>query len=121
LDAGRIKVLFCGKKVVNDEVLKTLIQIKYDIICVKNFRKLLDVASRESVKLVIFDMTRKKKEQLQILNQLKEKLPDIIIVVVNGSEKVQDAAEILAAGAADVFPSPYDSKLLAERVNGLLR
>ena len=121
MDAGRLKLLFCGKKVVADETLKTLIQIKYDIICVKNFRKLLDVASRESVKLVIFDMTRQKKQRLQILKQLKEKSPDIIIVAVNGSENVQDAAEILAAGAADVFPSPYDSRLLAERVNGLLK
>jgi len=121
LDAERLKLLFCGKKVVNDEPLKNLLQIKHDIICVKNFRKLLDVASRESVKLVIFDMTREKKQRLQILKQLKEKLPDIIIVAVNGSENVQNAAEILAAGGMDVFPTPYDSRLLAERVNGLLK
>lgn len=121
MEAGRLKLLLCGKKVVNDEALKTLLRIKYDIICIKDFRKLMDILFHEVVKLIIFDISKKRNEQLKILIELKEKLPDVIVVAVNGSENVQNAAEILAAGATDVFPKPYDSKLLAERVNGLLK
>ena len=121
LNSNRIKLLLCGRMVINDEALKTLLQIEYDIICLKNFRTILDVVTKHIVKLMIVDITKQKKEQLNMFKEIKAKIPNVIIVAINGRENVHNAAEILSAGATDVFPAPYNRVLLTERVNGLLK
>jgi len=59
--------------------------------------------------------------QIQFLKQLKFKIPEVILIAINGSENVNSAAELLIAGATDIFPAPYNPALLVERIEGLLR
>jgi len=54
------------------------------------------------------------------LKDLKKKIADVI-VVITGSENVQNAAEILATDATNVFPLEYNLALLGDRVDSLFR
>ena len=121
LDSKHRKLLLCGENLIDDKTLNSLLKPKYDITCLKDFLKLFEIVTREAASLIIFEITEQREKQLKILKDLKSKLPDVIVLVTNGSDNVHNATEILNAGASDVFPSPYNVKLLADRVDGLLR
>jgi len=83
-------------------------------------RKLGNVIARQPVNLFLFKSSKEREKQLMNLKDLKKKIADVI-VVITGSENVQNAAEILATDATNVFPLEYNLALLGDRVDSLFR
>ena len=94
---------------------------KYNLVCLKNIKRLEGAVIIKNASLIIIELLRNGSAQLEIVKSLKAKLANVAIVVVTGKQDVQVNAEILVAGAADVFPLPYHPELLVERVDGLLK
>jgi DNA-binding NtrC family response regulator len=57
---------------------------------------------------------------LKELSLIKDKYPGIKIIVIIESASTKVAAEILKAGASDIFPKPVDHDLLIDRIVALL-
>jgi len=56
---------------------------------------------------------------LQRLQEIRERYPDLRIVLVDGGLNQLQIAEAFRLGACDYFAEPYDTDLLIERVGAL--
>ena len=121
LNASRPQLLVCGKYLTGDKRLNRLLTKKYDLYIINQVQDLEKIVTQKTINLILIDVLKNRKKKLKTIKQLKRMIPDILIVVVNSSQNVRTAAEILTSGATDVFPMPYDSELLADRVDGLLK
>ena len=117
----RLTLILCGQQICHDKILNSLLLEKYDIVCLENSSGLEDAAVRKKAKLVIVEFLSNGLLQLDIVKKLTAKLDKAAIVVVTDNLNVEDNAEILITGALDVFPKPYQAKMLAERVDTLIK
>ena len=121
MEKRRPTLILSGQQLCRDKMLNNLLLKKYNLVCLKDTKRLEAAAIRKGANLIIIELLRNGTPQLEIVKRLKAKLAEIAIVVVTGNQDVQDNAEILIAGASDVFPLPYHPEFLAERVDGLLK
>ena len=109
MDDDRIKLLLCGQNLSRDRRLSLLLGSKYEVMYVQNLGNIGVILSREKVRLIIFEFSGERKKHLELLKLLKElksKLPEMIMVVVDGGENVKKNIELLVSGVSDVFPTP---------------
>ena len=121
MEKRRPTLILSGQQLCRDKMLNNLLLKKYNLVCLKDTKRLEAAAIRKGAKIVIVELLRNGITKLEMLKSLKAKLAAVAIVVVTEQQDVQDTAEILMAGASDVFPLPYLPELLAERVDGLLK
>lgn len=76
----------------------------------------------QSVALIAIDCTGRTRELRPILRSIKSlrnRLPEVIIVLIDGQLDQTQVIQAYRAGIRDYFRSPYDVKLLAERIGAL--
>lgn len=55
------------------------------------------------------------------LSELKTRLPNVIIVVVNGGVAVEVVIKVFRSRGEDFFKKPYKKDLLAKRIEALIK
>jgi len=73
----------------------------------------------ENTHLLVLDCSRSAKLALDCLVRLKEAYPDLCVLLVDGGLSQTQIAAAFRDGVKDYFASPYDVKLLVERLNSL--
>ena len=117
---GKTKIILCGETIALD---KTLIQTLKEFCDVKVFFNccdLLKLSLEDEQELVLWELSGASEQDLKEIALMKERYSDIKIIVINGGASTKIAAEILKAGASDLFPKPFDHDLLIDRVVALL-
>ena len=85
----------------------------------------LDVLERESVDVVIQDMnftadTTSGKEGVALFRAIREKHPDLPVILLTAWTHLETAVELVKAGAADYLAKPWDDNKLIATVENLL-
>ena len=85
----------------------------------------LALMGSESVDLVIQDMnfssdTTSGSEGVALFNELRRRHPDLPIILLTGWTHLEDAVELVKAGAADYLAKPWDDAKLVVTVKNLL-
>ena len=85
----------------------------------------LDVLARETVDLVIQDMnfsadTTSGEEGVALFRQIRERHPDLPVILLTAWTHLESAIDLVKAGAADYLAKPWDDRKLLATVNNLL-
>lgn len=120
MNQGKPKIILCGQTIALDTVLiQTLTEFSQLKVLI-NCRDLLTLSSGSDQELILWEIPASGKIHLKELSLIKDKYPRLKIVVIIESTSTKVAAEILKAGASDIFPKPVDHDLLVDRIVALL-
>jgi DNA-binding NtrC family response regulator len=85
----------------------------------------LELLAREDVDLVIQDMnfhadTTSGDEGTALFHQIRERHPDLPVILLTAWTRLESAIDLVKAGAADYLAKPWDDRKLVATVNNLL-
>jgi len=120
VDQKKPTIIVCGETIILDNTLINALQEFSIVKVLDNYRDLLKLPPQEE-KLIVWELSAVCRKSFNIITSIKKRRPEIKIVIINGGTGTKTAAEILKAGAADIFPQPFDLELLIDRVVALLR
>jgi len=85
----------------------------------------LSALAADDIDLVIQDMnfsgdTTSGKEGVALFNEIRRRHPDLPIILLTGWTHLEDAVELVKAGAADYLAKPWDDAKLVTTVNNLI-
>jgi two-component system, NtrC family, response regulator AtoC len=72
----------------------------------------LEALGREEVDLVVTDLNMPRLDGMSLLKEIRQKWPQLPVVVVTAYGTVESAVEAIRAGAIDYLPKPFDSARL---------
>ncbi|MCJ7497152.1 MAG: sigma-54 dependent transcriptional regulator [candidate division Zixibacteria bacterium] len=99
--------------VVDDEVVicKSIQRILspegYEVKTALSGEEALEKISQESFDIVITDLKMPGMDGMELLTKIKEKDPEIIVIIITGYSTVQTAVQAMKMGALDYIPKPF--------------
>jgi DNA-binding response OmpR family regulator len=81
----------------------------------------LNLLAEEPFELVLLDFMMPKKDGLEVLQEIKEKSPDVAVIIFTGMGSENIAVNAMKAGAADYIIKPFRNHDLLERTATVLR
>jgi len=121
VDQRKPKIIICGLTIALDKILINALQEISNVKVLANYYELLKLPFIEGEELILWELSEASEKKLEEINTITKQYPDIKIIIINGGGSTKIAAEILKAGASDIFPKPFDHELLVDRVVALLR
>lgn len=114
------KIILCGEMIASDKLLIQTLKEFSDVDIFINCHDVLALSPRICRELILWEVSGSCKKHLKELSLIKEKYSGIKIIVIIEKANTKGAAEILKAGASDIFPKPFNLDLLVDRVVALL-
>ncbi|UCC21948.1 MAG: sigma-54-dependent Fis family transcriptional regulator [Planctomycetota bacterium] len=81
----------------------------------------LSIFEKESFDLVILDLKMPGLSGMEVLQKMKERDPEIVVIVITGYATVESAVEAMKLGAYDFIPKPFTPESLRLIVNRALQ
>ena len=85
---------------------------QYDIKTALNGQDALDALKKSPADIVITDMKMPQMDGLSLLKEIRNRYPDIFVIVVTGHASVENAVEAMKLGAYDYMTKPFDFNLI---------
>ena len=79
-------------------------------------REALDMIARDSFDAVIMDFMMPEMNGIEALKVIKEKNPEMQIILLTGHATVEKTVEAMKAGAMDLIEKPADLDALAQKI-----
>ena len=119
-------ILIVEDDAMQQQMLKTLLHRKlgYEAHSLENGQKALDyLASNDSqnIELIIMDLNMPVMGGLEALEIIHHEHPHIPVIVLTGSNNVEDAVKALKLGAIDFLMKPYNGDRMATTVKNTLK
>ena len=92
-----------------------------DVSFLQDISQLNTTVQERNFTLVVIELSKDWKDDLYAVQSLKLNFPNILIVIVNGGGTQEAVIQSFRSGGVDFFKKPYDKKLLAERVEALIK
>jgi CheY-like chemotaxis protein len=94
----------------------------YQVMVARTGREAVEIyeKERESIDMVILDMTMPDMGGAQVCDRMKEINPDMKILVASGYTMESEARQTLARGCSGFIQKPFSLKQLSEKVRGIL-
>jgi two-component system, OmpR family, alkaline phosphatase synthesis response regulator PhoP len=124
-----IKKLYAGSKIllVEDEeslavgLEYNLTEEGYKVVWAKDGKKALDCFKTSAFDLIILDIMLPYYDGFEVAKQIREKSPEIPILMLTARVHVNDKVHGLALGADDYMTKPFHLQELLIRVQGMLK
>lgn len=105
----------CSILVVDDmigprEALRMILKNKHEVITAENGDNALECISNNDFYVAIIDIKMAGMDGLQLLKEIKEKKPDIEVILMTAYASVDTAKNALRYGALDYLIKPFDHK-----------
>ena len=108
----------------NDTMREGMVQIlkklQLSVSAASNGKDGLDMAMQNSVDVVVSDYRLPKKNGIEILEQIKAKLPNTEVLIITAFGSIELAVEAIQKGAADFITKPFSPDELRDKVRKLL-
>lgn len=114
-------ILIYGKSIAHNQYVIKNLEVKHTVRFADALPNLVNSATHQQTDLILFEMGRGSKQELNSLKTLISLLPEVVFLVILDNKATKEVAKILKYGVTDVFPKPYDPHLLVERVEALLK
>lgn len=104
--------------IVDDEVFicenlqRILREEGYETIVARTAEEALTIVQSVSVDLVLLDLNLPDLPGIEVLRRLKEKEPDLLVVIITGYASVESAVEALKLGAYDYIKKPFKADVI---------
>lgn len=76
----------------------------------------LKMAEEESYDAIILDLKMPEMDGIEVLAALKERHPELQVILLTGHATVQKGIEAMKLGAMDFLEKPFDIKVLGEKI-----
>lgn len=91
-----------------EAIAESLTKVGYTCSISVSGDNVLDIISRESIDVVITDLVIHDKDGMKILKEIKDKLPEIEVIVITGYGSVENAVTAMQKGAATYLLKPIN-------------
>ena len=109
------KILMCDDEEGLRESLKLILGDHYDLILTDSGEQCLQCLDNDkTIGLVLLDIKMPKINGLEILRAIKEKYPELSVIIVTGYKSVETAAEASSLGASGYIVKPFKSDEILE-------
>ena len=116
------KILICDDEEGIRESLKLILGDHYDLILTDNGEQCLQcLDNNQNIGLVLLDIKMPKVNGLEILKAVKEKRPNLDVVIVTGYKSVEAASEASSLGASGYIIKPFKSDEILKTVSKSLQ
>jgi DNA-binding response OmpR family regulator len=115
------KILICGKDLVNDDLFLDLIQKNANTLFLKDLNNLENEVKELKSKILLFEFSKSFEDDLLRLKLLKAAAPWLEILVIGDGISREEVIRTFRSGIRDYFKKPYNTKLLVERLEALLK
>ncbi|MFC1524372.1 response regulator [Thermodesulfobacteriota bacterium] len=118
------KILIIEDDLVVQNVTRELVEILgYNVITAASAGEAFELIdnSEETIHLVILDMSLPDASGVDIIPDIKKKLPDSLIVVCTGATVTDDDSEVISSwGIKDILQKPFEFKIMRDTLQALL-
>jgi DNA-binding NtrC family response regulator len=107
-----------GVLIVDDEVgtresLRMLLKNAYEVFLAKNAEEAFLQIKEHSPDIVLLDIILPDLDGLKVLEKIKQKEPDVIVIMITATRTVKTAVEAMKLGAYDYVTKPFDTEELS--------
>lgn len=106
MNKGKILVID-DEGIVRTSCSRTLVPEGYEVHLVKNGFDGLALLEQEPVDLVLTDLKMPEIDGIEILRRIKEKWPQIEVIIITGYQTVDTAVKSIKLGAFDYLEKPF--------------
>lgn len=116
-----------AKILVLDDVLDAVILIKkiltrqgHTVVTFTEEEEAIEHTTQHKVDLAILDIKLKKMSGIQVLEEMKKRIPEMKVIMLTGYPTIETAREAIELGAGEYCVKPIDKTELEEKVAGIL-
>lgn len=103
-------------------ILRDILEFeKYEVKEAENGEDALAILDKEHVDLVILDIKMKGMDGIEVLDQIKQNIPELPVIMISGHGTIQIAVEAAKKGAYDFIEKPPDLNRLLITVRNALQ
>jgi DNA-binding NtrC family response regulator len=92
---------------IRETIERTLTSKGYEVISAVNRAETIERLANDDPDLILLDMNLGEESGLDILREIKEADPDILVIIITGYGTVETAVEALKMGAYDYIKKPF--------------
>jgi len=114
VEGGHMKgVLIVDDEVGTRESLRMLLKNDYEVFLAKNAEETFLQMKEHSPDIVLLDIILPDLDGLKVLEKIKQKEPDVIVIMITATRTVKTAVEAMKLGAYDYVTKPFDTEELS--------
>jgi DNA-binding NtrC family response regulator len=103
-------------------ILRDILEFeKYGVLEAENGEETLSMIGREEIDLVILDIKMKGMDGIEVLEKIKEMIPELPVIMISGHGTIQIAVDAAKKGAFDFVEKPPDLNRLLITVRNALQ
>ena|SRR3989338_2715678 len=115
------QILICDDEEGIRESLKLILGDHYPLIITQDGASCLEaIQNSKDVGLILIDIKMPKRNGLDVIKEIKEKYPDLKIIVVTGYRSVETAAEAVRLGACGYIVKPFKAQEILATVKSTM-
>jgi PleD family two-component response regulator len=119
------KILVVDDAAINRIVLKKILLDKYDVLEASNGQEALDILHKEKldISVMLLDLMMPILDGYGVMAKVKENetLSAIPIIVITGNQDDGSETKCLKSGASDFIKKPFNSEVVRNRVDSMIR
>ena len=114
VEGGHMKgVLIVDDEIGTRESLRMLLKNHYEVFLAKNAEEAFLQIKEHSPDIVLLDIILPDLDGLKVLEKIKQKEPDVIVIMITATRTVKTAVEAMKLGAYDYVTKPFDTEELS--------
>lgn len=107
-EPARKEILVIDDEVaVNNNIRKTLYKKGYEVDQAVTKNEALQKIEETAYKLILLDLKIPEVKDLELLNAIREKRPDTMVIIITGYASIETAVETARVGAIDYLAKPF--------------
>ena len=111
------RILICDDEEGIRESLKLILSNDYDLVFTENGVQCLDyLQNSNDINLVLLDIKMPKVNGLDILQQIKDKYPNIPVIIVSGYQAFEISSEATRLGATGYIVKPFKKEEILDTI-----
>jgi len=100
--------------------LRMLLNKTYDIYMASGVNEAIEIVEEKPIDLVITDLRMPKRSGLDLLREVKQRRPEIQVIILTGYGQLDSAMKAIEFGASAYLEKPFESHVLLEKVRSCL-